>query len=81
MKFQTLCKYKDSLGKPNEGVHARRIFGVAFWDVFMTIVGGALIAKWFRVDTGKTILTLFVLGILAHRVFCVRTTIDKLLFP
>ena len=26
-------------------------------------------------------IVLFVLGIILHRVFCVRTTIDKLLFP
>lgn len=29
---------------------------------------------------GFTPLGLFVLGIISHRIFCVRTTIDKLLF-
>ena len=28
-----------------------------------------------------TCVTLFILGIILHRLFCVRTTIDKLLFP
>lgn len=77
----SLCKYKDIFGKPNEGVHSTRLFGLAFWDVFMTVVGGVVIAKQFRLKTTRTILTLFIIGILSHRVFCVRTTVDKLLFP
>jgi hypothetical protein len=27
------------------------------------------------------VLVLFILGIIFHRLFCVRTTVDKLLFP
>ena len=76
-----LCKYKDSLGKPKEGVHSTRVFGLAFWDVMMTVVSGILIAKQFKLKVMETITALFIIGIVSHRVFCVRTTIDKLLFP
>jgi len=39
-----LCHYKNALGKPKEGLHSYRILGFAAWDVFLTIVGGGLIA-------------------------------------
>jgi uncharacterized metal-binding protein len=72
--------YKDMFGKPNEGIHSRRVFGVAFWDVFMTIVIAMTIAKYYKRNVYKTVGYAFVIGILAHRVYCVRTTIDKLIF-
>ena len=75
-----LCKYKDSLGIPGEGVHTH-IFGVAWRDVVATIIGGFLIALVFKWNIGYTIIGLFILGILFHRLFCVRTTVDKILFP
>lgn len=76
-----LCAYKDVFGKPKQGVHSFRIFDVAVIDVVFTIIGGVLIAKWLDVAIWKPILALFVIGIVSHRLFCVRTTIDKILFP
>ena len=38
MSCISLCKYKDIFGKPNEGVHSTRIFGLAFWDLFGMII-------------------------------------------
>ena len=76
-----LCKYKDSLGKPNKGIHSTRVLGLAFWYIVMTLVGGALLSKPFGLPAKKSILILFIIGIVSHRVFCVRTTIDKYLFP
>ena len=32
-----LCKYKDILGKPGQGVHSYRIFNIAIVDVILTI--------------------------------------------
>jgi len=34
-----LCKYKDILGKPGEGIHSIRLFNVAIMDVLFTIIG------------------------------------------
>ena len=77
----SLCKYKNILGVPDKGIHSYRLFGVAIADVIMTIIGAFLISKFYNYSFFYTLLFLFVLGIILHRIFCVRTTIDKLLFP
>ena len=76
------CEYKDALGKPKEGLHKYRIFNIAIVDVLLTIA----VAYIFYIFNPKInffiiLFCLFVLGIILHRIFCVRTTIDKLLFP
>ena len=75
-----LCKYKNALGQPGKGVHSYRLFGVAIVDVIMTIVAAYLISYFFKYSFIYTTIILFVLGIILHRLFCVRTTVDKLLF-
>jgi uncharacterized membrane protein len=75
-----LCKYKNALGEPGKGIHSYRLFGVAIADVIMTIIGAFLISYFFKFSFIKTLLVLFLTGIVLHRLFCVRTTIDKLLF-
>jgi hypothetical protein len=57
-----------------------RVIGFAIMDVTMTVLGGALLAYIFKWSYLWTILILFLLGILLHRLFCVRTTLDKALF-
>jgi uncharacterized membrane protein YdfJ with MMPL/SSD domain len=76
-----LCKYKNVLGEPNKGIHSYRLFGLAIADIIMTIVAAFIISYFLKYTFLKTTVFLFVLGIVLHRVFCVRTTIDKLLFP
>ena len=68
-----LCKYKDILGVPGEGVHSLRVFGLAIVDVLATIA----VAYVMKIPVWLA----FLIGIILHRMFCVRTTIDKLLFP
>ena len=82
----SLCKYKNIFGEVNTGIHTIRIFNIAIFDVLFTIIGGIIIQFLllrifsFYIDLTLILLILFSLGILLHRVFCVRTTIDKLLF-
>ena len=76
-----LCKYKDILGKPGKGVHKYRLFNIAIVDVILTIIGAYLIAIFFKWPVLYTTIGLFILGIILHRIFCVRTQLDKLLFP
>ena len=76
-----LCKYKNALGEPGKGIHSYRLFGVAIADVIMTIIASFLISYFFKFSFLKTLLILFLTGIVLHKLFCVRTTIDKLLFP
>jgi len=68
-------------GKPRKGVHSFRIFNIAVVDVLLTILVAYLISKMFHLRFDITLVVCFIVGIIAHRVFCVRTTIDKLLFP
>jgi hypothetical protein len=76
-----LCQYKNALGIPDKGIHSYRLFGVAIVDVIMTIFGAFIIAFFFKYNFIYTLAFLFLLGICLHRLFCVRTTVDKLLFP
>jgi ABC-type spermidine/putrescine transport system permease subunit I len=75
------CKYKNIFGEPNHGVHAYRFVGVAIVDVVMTILAAFLIAYAIKQPVWLVTTILFILGIIAHRLFCVRTTVDKVLFP
>ena len=85
----SLCKYKNIFGEPNTGLHSYRIFNIAIFDVLSTVLVGVIfhqiiIVEWLKKnDTIKlwmVLVVLFVIGIILHRLFCVRTTIDKLLF-
>jgi fatty acid desaturase len=76
----SLCKYKDALGKPNEGIHKYRFFNIAIADVTMTIIAAFIFSYIFKFNFLATLIILFLLGIILHRIFCVRTTVDKILF-
>jgi hypothetical protein len=69
------------LGVPNEGIHSYRIFNIAYMDVLATIIGSILLAYIMQWSYIKTLVGMFILGIILHRMFCVRTTVDKILFP
>lgn len=76
-----LCQYKDILGKPGHGVHSYRIFNIAYVDVLFTIIGAYIIYLFFpKINYFVILILLFILGIILHKIFCVRTTIDKYLF-
>jgi len=86
-----LCKYKNLFGELNTGVHSYRVFDIAIFDVLATVIFGFIfhqiviirllnirkncVASFFIV-----LIVLFALGILLHRLFCVRSTVDKMLF-
>ena len=76
-----LCKYKDALGEPGKGIHSYRFMGVAIADVIMTVIGALLISFLIKKSFLLVLIILFILGIILHRLFCVRITIYKLLFP
>lgn len=76
-----LCKYKDILGKVKEGVHSYRLFNIAIVDVIFTILGAYIIYIFNpKYNFLFILLFLFILGIILHRIFCVNTTINNLLF-
>jgi hypothetical protein len=75
-----LCKYKDYFGESGKGVHSYRIFNIAIVDVVMTLIGALIISYLSGIKFIWSALGLFIVGILLHRIFCVRTTIDKAIF-
>ena len=76
-----LCKYKNILGVPGKGVHSYKIFNISIVDVVLTLIVAYIISYIFKKSFFWVSVILFVLGIILHRLFCVRTTVDKLLFP
>lgn len=75
-----LCDYKNILGKPKEGVHSLRFMNIAIVDFSLTILLGFFLVKIFNINIFAAVLSAFLLGIAAHRIFCVKTTFDTLLF-
>ena len=74
------CPYKNLFGAPRTGAHSYRFMGLAVVDVVLTFAAAGLLAWTFRTPYWPTLLVLFVTGIILHRLFCVQTTLDKLLF-
>ena len=85
----SLCKYRNIFGEPKTGLHNYRIFNIAVFDVLATllvsvIIHQVIIVEWLKmysiIKLWMVIVFMFILGILLHQLFCVRTTVDKLLF-
>jgi len=75
-----LSAYKDIFGAPRTGAHSYRFMGVAVVDTVLTVLAALLLAWFFRLSFVYTLLTLFIMGILLHNLFSVRTTVDGLVF-
>jgi hypothetical protein len=75
-----LCKYKDIFGIPNQGIHSYRFMNLAIADVILTLIASYIISIIFNTNFVITTVLLFISGIILHRIFCVKTTIDKLIF-
>ena len=76
------CKYKDSLGEPKKGLHSYRVFNISVMDVLFTFILAKFVQYYIlnKIEFGVILFFCFISGIIIHRIFCVRTTIDKLLF-
>ena len=77
----TLCPYKYMFGEPSKGIHSYKIFDIAIMDVLLTIIFAFVISYFLKKNFKEVLLVLFLLGIISHRLFCIRTTVDKFLFP
>lgn len=75
-----LCEYKDMLGEPGKGVHSYRIFNIAIVDLLLVIVIAYVLSNGTVGDFVCNLGILLGLGVVCHRIFCVRTTVDKILF-
>lgn len=75
-----LCKYRHIFGIEKRGVHAVRFMNLAMIDVALTVIGAWLLARSFRWSFGWALLGLFAMAVCLHRIFCVNTTINKIIF-
>jgi len=77
-----LSDYKNIFGKVGEGAHSYRLFNIAIVDVVATILLAYVVYMFLPgYNFVYILIALFLLGIVLHRLFSVRTTIDKALFP
>ena len=76
------CKYKDILGKPKTGLHSYRVFNVAIIDVLLTVLLAKFVQYYIleKYDFWVILICTFILGVIMHRIFCVKTSFDKLFF-
>jgi len=88
MSESALCAYKDIFGVPGTGLHSYRIMNIAIVDVLTTlilafVIHQIILESWLDIhwiSIWWVLAACFISGIIAHRLFCVRTTVDKLLF-
>jgi uncharacterized membrane protein len=73
---------KKAFGEPKKGIHSYRVFNIAYLDVLITMIIAYFIQKIFYPKTKyiKVLFFFFLSGIVLHRLFDVRTTIDKFIF-
>ena len=76
-----LSKYKNAFGKPGEGLRRFRIFNIAIYDVLVTMIIVYLLCWFTKLPYWNSLFVIFILGIIVHRMFQVRTGVDKILFP
>ena len=76
----SFCKYKDIFGKPNEGAHSYRVFDFAIVDIVGTIIGAYIIYRLTGYDFNIVLISLFIIGIIMHKIFCVKTKLNSLIF-
>ncbi len=67
---------ENVFGEPKKGIHKYRIGNIAIVDVIGTIIVAFIISHFLHYSFWKTVIALFVLGIVMHRIFNVRTTVD-----
>jgi hypothetical protein len=80
-----LCKLKyewfsPTTYTPDTGIHKYKIFGIAIVDVVLTIIAAFILSIVFKVKFIYMLVILFIIGIISHRAFCIRTPVDKWLF-
>jgi len=76
----SLCPYKNAFGELNTGIHSYRILDIAILDVLVVVVLVWFPAKFFDLDFYTSLIAAFLVGIIVHRLFCVKTTVDKYIF-
>ena len=75
-----LCKHKGLFGEPGAGIRKYRIFDIAIFDTVVVLFCGFIISLFIPIPLWLILVWLFITGIVVHRLFCVRTGLDRKLF-
>lgn len=67
------CKYKYFFGRPNTGIHAYRLGGIAIVDLLLTIAAAYTVSKVSKYSFPFVLVVLLGAGIVMHALFCVPT--------
>ena len=75
-------KAKNMFGPPRWGVHKYRVFNISLVDVALALFLAYIFKLYLFPEWNYTIVMIgtFILGIFLHRLFGVKTTVDRLLF-
>jgi hypothetical protein len=67
------CPYANLLGEVGKGVHATRIFGFSWNDIWMTVVAALISSFLFNISWWKSIIAWFIAGEILHYVYGVNS--------
>ena len=65
--------YKDSLGKPGEGLHSQRFLGLALYDIIGMIILILILGQWYN----NMWVIVPIATILIHALFGVKTAFNQ----
>jgi hypothetical protein len=74
-----LCKYKNILGIPKQGMHKLRFGPFGFIDIIATLVLAGVISYFTDINSLYTFILLFIIGQILHWLFCVNTSFMNML--
>jgi hypothetical protein len=74
-------KNKKIFGTVNKGIHKYKIFNIAIFDLLFTLLSSIIISIFMKISFITIFIFLLLISIIFHRIYGIRTTIDKLLFP
>jgi hypothetical protein len=75
-----LQRYKYMFGHPKKGFHKSRWFIFARNDILVSIVAAIILNRISRISFSISLLIVFFIGIVAHLLFKVDTSLNLLLF-
>lgn len=75
-----LCPYRHVFGKEREGVHSIRVFDIAVVDLGLTVIAAVILARFLKLHVLVVFVVLMIVAVVAHRLFCVNTTVNRFLF-
>jgi hypothetical protein len=77
----SLCEYSNIFGEPNKGVHSARIGKFAVVDLILTGLAAFALNKFkFDISLVAIFIILIIIAIVLHKIFCVKTALNSMLF-